>query len=203
MRNERKEPIAVSRVLKPTSFCARSRSTLMSPYKPVLRCSDINVNTTNYEWRTFFNVISRQFRLIVVTDVIIFVVFVLLLLLLPASYESTTKVVVDPPGSEAFSLQGTFQGTSEPDYIETQAQILRSGGVGVEVVRALRLDCSPIIMKKSWIETVIDRLQLNTLLMYFRGNSHNKAPVDITHLATAEMRALEYVKSHIVITPRS
>jgi uncharacterized protein involved in exopolysaccharide biosynthesis/Mrp family chromosome partitioning ATPase len=173
----------------------------MSPYKPVLRCSDINVNTTNYEWRTFFNVISRQFRLIVVTDVIIFVVFVLLLLLLPASYESTTKVVVDPPGSEAFSLQGTFQGTSEPDYIETQAQILRSGGVGVEVVRALRLDCSPIIMKKSWIETVIDRLQLNTLLMYFRGNSHNKAPVDITHLATAEMRALEYVKSHIVITP--
>jgi capsular exopolysaccharide synthesis family protein len=124
-----------------------------------------------------------------------------LLLLIPASYESTAKVVIDPPGSEAFSLQGTFQNTSEPDYIETQAQILRSGGVGVEVVRALKLDCSPLVIKKSWIEAAIDWLQFNTLLKYFRDNTHNTARVDITHLAPAEMRAFEYVKSHIVVAP--
>ena len=98
-------------------------------------------------------------------------------------------------------LQIASQGISEPDYIETQAQILRSGGVGVAVVRALRLDRSPVIVKKTWLESGIDFLQINALLKSLRRHGDVNAAVDSTHLALAEMRALEYVNTHLVVTP--
>jgi uncharacterized protein involved in exopolysaccharide biosynthesis/Mrp family chromosome partitioning ATPase len=123
------------------------------------------------------------------------------LLVLPVSYESTAKVVIEPPGSEAFSLQAAFPGISEPDYIETQAQILRGDNVGVEVVRVLRLDRSALLAKKTRLEAFIVSLHVDALLRPLRGDENVDAVVDSTHLAPTEMRALEFLKTHLVVTP--
>ena len=172
-----------------------------SLHRTVLPSSTDKQLHKSYEWRKFLNIISRRQRFIINVTALIFVVIAASLLVLPASYESTAKVVVDPPGFETFSLQIASQGISEPDYIETQAQILRSGGVGVAVVRALRLDRSPVIVKKTWLESGIDFLQINALLKSLRRHGDVNAAVDSTHLALAEMRALEYVNTHLVVTP--
>jgi len=123
------------------------------------------------------------------------------LLVSPVSYESTAKLVIEPPGSEAFSLQAGSPGISEPDYIETQAQILRGDSVGVEVVRILRLDRSPLIARKTWPEAFIVLLHVDELFRKLRRDDNVDAVVDNTHLAFGEMRALKFLKRHLVVTP--
>ncbi len=48
---------------------------------------------------------------------------------------------IDPSG-ETFSLDGSA-GSTDAEYLETQAQVLQSGGVAVDVIRKLHLDQNP------------------------------------------------------------
>src|ERR1035438_7692654 len=155
----------------------------------------------NFEWSFVVNVVSRRIRFITCVAAVIWAIIIAALLVLPVRYESTAKVVIEPPGSEAFSLQAAFPAISEPDYIETQAQILRGDSVGVEVVRALRLDRSALILKKSWLEGFIVSLHIDAVLRPLRGDVNVDGVVDSTHLAATEMRALEFLRTHLVVTP--
>ena len=56
-------------------------------------------------------------------------------------YEATARMEIDPSG-ETFSLDGS-SGATDAEYLETQAQVLQSGGVAVDVIRKLHLDQNP------------------------------------------------------------
>ena len=155
----------------------------------------------SYKWSFVFSVITKRLKFVACVAAIIFVIIIASLLVLPVSYESTAKVVVEPPGSEALSLQAASPGVSEPDYIETQAQILRGNSVGVEVVRVLRLDRRPLITKQTWPEAFIVCLHVDALIRLLQRDENVNAVVDSIHLAPAEMRALEFLKKHLVVTP--
>ena len=51
------------------------------------------------------------------------------------------------PSGEVFSLEGSA-GASDAEYLETQAQVLQSDGVAVDVIRKLHLDQNPELVGK-------------------------------------------------------
>lgn len=165
--------------------------------------SDINLfqkrvrNTCGRERMLFL--VSRRMGFSICVAVVIFGTIMVALTVLPATYESSAKIVVDPPGSEAFSLQVASQSASEPDYIETQALILRSGGVGIEVVRSLNLERNPLVMRKSWFEAAMDKLHMRSLLMVYGSDRGKNLAVDSSHFTTGEMRALEFYNAILFV----
>jgi len=72
-----------------------------------------------------------------------FAVVTLVTLLTKPIYEPTAQVEVDPPGTEIFSLQGNEAAANDDEYLQTQAQKLKSDELAVEVIRSLHLDQNP------------------------------------------------------------
>ena len=64
----------------------------------------------SYKWSFVYNVITKRLRFVACVAAIIFVIIIASSLVSPVSYESTAKVVIEPPGSEAFSLQAASPG---------------------------------------------------------------------------------------------
>jgi len=154
------------------------------------------------EVRYFVEAFRRQKRFIVVVAGLCFVVIAGALLLVTPVYESTARVVIDPPGSEAFSLQAVNQGLSEPDYVETQAHVLRSEGLAIDTVRALKLDTNPVVMKKGFVASLkSSRLVQSVLGALGRSKHHAEHVQDDTHLSESEVAALDYFQNHLTISP--
>ena len=65
-------------------------------------------------------------------------------------YEATARMEIDPSG-ETFSLDGSA-GATDAEYLETQAQVLQSGGVAVDVIRKLHLDQNPELVSEGRTE---------------------------------------------------
>lgn len=66
-------------------------------------------------------------------------------------YEATATIEVDPPG-EVFSLEGGGSVPSDAEYLETQAKVLHSESLAVSVIRKLRLDQNPEIVKPEAVD---------------------------------------------------
>ena len=62
------------------------------------------------------------------------------------TYEADVRLQVDPPGSETFSMAVTSNGPPDLDYVDTQAQVLKSDELAVDVIRGLHLDHNPQII---------------------------------------------------------
>jgi succinoglycan biosynthesis transport protein ExoP len=74
-----------------------------------------------------------------------------LALMMRDNYQPTARVEVDPPGSGIKPLH-EIEYSSDADsqeYLETQAQILKSDALAVSVIRALHLDRNPELVSKS------------------------------------------------------
>ena len=145
--------------------------------------------------------IRRQRAFIVTVACLCFLIISGALFLVIPMYESTARVVIDPPGSEAFSLQSVAQGVSEPDYIETQAHVLKSEGLAIDVMRQMKLDKNPVVMKKDFVDALKERIHLNQLMAFLRHKSRHPEVSDDTHLSAAEVIALNYVTSHLNVSP--
>jgi len=148
-----------------------------------------------------FDAVRRQRAFIVKVACVCFVALCCALLLVVPVYESTARVVIDPPGSEAFSLQAVGQGLSEPDYIETQAHVLKSEGLAIGVVRQLKLAEDPVVMKKGLVAKLMERSHLNQILASLRHKVRHSEVSDDTHLTTAEVIALDYLTGHLAVSP--
>ena len=61
-------------------------------------------------------------------------------------YEATARIEIDPSG-EVFSLDGN-SGSNDSEYLQTQAQVLQSDGVALDVIRKLHLDQNPDLVGK-------------------------------------------------------
>jgi polysaccharide biosynthesis transport protein len=97
-------------------------------------------------------------------------------------YESTARLEVDPPGSEAFSLAADNPAVIDEDYRDTQSEILKSDELAMAVIHKLRLDRNAIIVGKKISAGAVASV----------GNH-------ATQLTNAENTALRYYQEHLSV----
>ncbi len=144
----------------------------------------------------------RQAPFIAILALLIYVAMLVFLWAMPAVFESSSKIIVNPPGSETFALVVTPQKQSEPDDIETQAEVLRSDGLALKVVRKLRLDLHPVILKKDYLEKLIETIHADAIvqLLQHESNGSRFEPGGI-QVKAEELRGVEYIRKHMTVSP--
>jgi capsular exopolysaccharide synthesis family protein len=68
----------------------------------------------------------------------VFAAVALLTLMTKPVYEPSTQIEIDPPGTQTFSLDSRIT-ANDPEYLETQAKILQSERLALNVIRKLHL----------------------------------------------------------------
>jgi capsular exopolysaccharide synthesis family protein len=93
------------------------------------------------DWLRALAVLQKRWRLSAAFALVVFLTVVCVTYLSTSIYEATARIEIDPSG-EVFSLDGN-SGSNDAEYLETQAQVLQSDGVAIDVIRKLRLDQNP------------------------------------------------------------
>ena len=101
------------------------------------------------DWLRAIKVLKKHWRPGALFAAVVFSAVALLTLLTQPTYEPTATVQIDPPGSEAFSMQGNNTSSSPTEYIATQAKNLQSDQLALHVIRALNLAQNPDFAGKS------------------------------------------------------
>ncbi len=93
------------------------------------------------DWRRALDILGKHWRLSAIFGIAVFLTVFGVTYFTRPVYEATARMEIDPSG-ETFSLDGSA-GSTDSEYLETQAQVLQSGGVAVDVIRTLHLDQNP------------------------------------------------------------
>ena len=93
------------------------------------------------EWILALDVLRKHWRLSGLFAGLVMITVIIVTFSMRAVYEPSARIEVDPPG-ETFSLEGGTSG-SDSEYLETQAQNLKSDKLAVAVIRQLHLDQNP------------------------------------------------------------
>ncbi len=99
------------------------------------------------DWLRALAVLQKRWRLSAAFALAVFLTVVCVTYLTTPIYEATARIEIDPSG-EVFSLDGN-SGSNDAEYLETQAQVLQSDGVAIDVIRKLRLDQNPTLVGES------------------------------------------------------
>ena len=92
------------------------------------------------EWLRFLDVLRKHWRISVLFAAVVMVTVIIVTFSMKPIFEPVARIEVDPPG-EQFSLEGGASG-SDSEYLETQAQNLKSDKLAMDVIRRLHLDQS-------------------------------------------------------------
>jgi len=90
------------------------------------------------EWMRALYVLRKNWRLSALFAAVLTLTVVAVVFSLKAVYEPVARIEVDPSG-EVFSLESRASG-SDAEYLETQAQNLKSDKLAMDVIRRLHLD---------------------------------------------------------------
>lgn len=116
-------------------------------HRPVRVSVNESTNKRELTWSQLFALIRRNRWLIISIVCVVMLVALTGTLLTRPEFEAIARLEIDPPNTDAFSLRGSPNlGPSDPDYLQTQAQILRSQTLAIEVIRKLHLDQNPDIV---------------------------------------------------------
>ena len=96
------------------------------------------------DWLRALAVLQKRWRLSAAFALVVFLTAVCVTYLTTPIYEATARIEIDPSG-EVFSLDGN-SGANDAEYLETQAQVLQSDGVAIDVIRKLHLDQNPTLV---------------------------------------------------------
>lgn len=92
------------------------------------------------DWQRAWSVMKRHWRWSAALAVMVIGGVTLAVFLMKPVYEPVARIEVDPPGAEMFSLPGVERSSDPADYLETQAKILQSDELAIQVIRKLHLD---------------------------------------------------------------
>jgi polysaccharide biosynthesis transport protein len=93
------------------------------------------------EWVRAVAVVVKHWRLSATFAAVVIITVAIVTFSIKPIYQPTALIEVDPPG-ETFSLNGGAM-VSDGEYLETQAQNLKSGRLALAVIRKLHLDQNP------------------------------------------------------------
>lgn len=95
-----------------------------------------------FYWLRALGVLQKHWRLSALFAGIVMATVVGVTFLTKPVYEATTRIEVDPSG-EKFNLDNGGAGSTDAEYLETQAQVLQGDSLAMVVIRKLRLDQNP------------------------------------------------------------
>jgi len=127
------------------------------------------------EWLRALEILRKHWRLSALFASILMVTVVVVVFSLQPVYEPVARIEVDPSG-ETFSLENRAVG-SDAEYLETQAQNLKSDKLAIDVIRRLHLDQNYAVV----------------------GNTTSKPEQAIYQLSPAEYDALRAFRSHLTV----
>lgn len=93
------------------------------------------------EWLRALYIVRKHWRLSALFAVVLMLTVIIVTFSTKPIYEPVARIEVDPPG-EQFSLEGGVSG-SDSEYLETQAQNLKSDKLAMDVIHRLHLDENP------------------------------------------------------------
>jgi len=99
------------------------------------------------EWLRVLYIIRKHWRISVLFAAVLMVTVIIVTFSMKPIYEPVARIEVDPPG-EQFSLEGGASG-SDSEYLETQAQNLKSDKLAMDVIHRLHLDENPEMVAPS------------------------------------------------------
>ena len=95
------------------------------------------------EWLRAAAVLKKHWRPALLFGLGIFALVAVITFLTKPVYEPVARLEVDPPGTEAFSMQGYNVPGNSTEYVTTQAKNLQSDELALAVLRTLHLDRDP------------------------------------------------------------
>lgn len=98
------------------------------------------------DWERISTVLRKHWKLTLAFALTTFIVVAVVTFMIRPIYEPITELEIDPPGAEIFSLQNSGASYGDAEYLQTQAQKLKSDELAVEVIRNLNLDRNPDIV---------------------------------------------------------
>ncbi len=110
---------------------------------PVDRLGYDRVELPHYEasdWERVSTVLEKHWKLAIGFTILTFLAVAAVTFMMKPVYEPTTRLEIDPPGAEIFSMQGGGNASGDSEYLQTQAQKIQSDEIALAVIRALRLD---------------------------------------------------------------
>jgi polysaccharide biosynthesis transport protein len=99
------------------------------------------------EWLRAVYIVRKHWRISALFAVVLMVTVIIVVFTMKAIYEPVARIEVDPPG-EQFSLDARTAG-SDAEYLETQAQNLKSDKLAIDVIHRLHLDQDPTVLNSS------------------------------------------------------
>jgi succinoglycan biosynthesis transport protein ExoP len=99
------------------------------------------------EWLSALHIIRKHWRSSALFAGLLMLTVIVVIFNVKPTYEPVARIEVDPPG-EQFSLEGGASG-SDSEYLETQAQNLKSDKLAMDVIHRLHLDQNPSIGARS------------------------------------------------------
>jgi succinoglycan biosynthesis transport protein ExoP len=127
---------------KSGQIVVRTEQNLATELAPVTPVFEDNQSS---EWLRALGILQKHWKLSLLFASVVMVTTILVTVLTKPIYEATARVEVDPSG-EKFSLENGGSGSSDAEYLETQAQVLQGDSLAIAVVRKLRLDQNPLLM---------------------------------------------------------
>ena len=101
-----------------------------------------------FDWSHTVGVLQKHWKMSALFAAIVMVTVIVVTLLTRPAYEATARIEIDPSG-EKFSLETSGgAGALDPEYLETQAQVLQGDSLAVAVIRKLHLDQNSAVMAK-------------------------------------------------------
>lgn len=101
------------------------------------------------DWEWVCRVIRRHWPWSAAFAVVVIAGVTLAVFLMKPVYQPVARIEVDPPGAEMFSLPSGASSPDPTDYLETQAKILQSDELAIQVIRELHLDQKKEFMASS------------------------------------------------------
>jgi polysaccharide biosynthesis transport protein len=100
------------------------------------------------DWERISSTLRKHRKLAAGFALATFFAVAIVTFLMKPVYEPVAQLEIDPPGAEVFSMQGNGAAPTDSEYLQTQAQKLKSDELAVEVIRSLQLDRNPEIVSK-------------------------------------------------------
>lgn len=139
---DRRKSLAVGETMAPVRLETPAvRQEIYAPTVSIRAASAQSQETRGAEWLRALEIIRKHWRISVLFAAVLMVTVIVVTLTLKPIYEPVARIEVDPPG-EQFSLEGGASG-SDAEYLETQAQNLKSDKVAIDVIHRLHLDQDP------------------------------------------------------------
>ncbi len=99
------------------------------------------------EWLLILGTLRKHWRISALFAAIVMITVTIVTFSMKAVYQPSGRIEVDPPG-ETFSLSGGSAAGSDAEYLETQAKNLKSDKLAIAVIRKLKLDQNPDLVRE-------------------------------------------------------